>query len=337
MAVALSLLFRNVEWHAVREHLARLGIRALLVPIPAFFVLLSDTVAWRATFERPSQFPLAPLWRVRASVDAVAGSLPGGVAAGEPLRVLLLERRFGLPIAEGASNALVSRLVMALAQGVFVVCGIAMAGSPVGPRSGDPVRLMGGGLLGLAIALAFSALMGGMLVVLSRGHPLTWVLGRLQRARGARLSVTLASLRGPLERLDRGLATLTRVPRQQCAFALAMFFVGWLCLGTEGWVILRLLGAHVTVATAVSIEAIVSIVRIGFFFLPGGFGGQEAGYYGLLKLYGVPHGEAIAAAFVITKRAKEVLWVAIGYLLLLLPPLRASKQPAPLASGAKSS
>jgi uncharacterized membrane protein YbhN (UPF0104 family) len=281
--------------------------------------------------------PLAPLWRVRTAVDAVAGSVPGGVAVGESLRVLLLEREFGLPFAEGVSNAVVSRLVMAAGQGVFVVCGIAMAGFPAGPPSTRSAGLAGGGLVGLAAGLAFSGLMGGTLVVLSRGHLLSRLLGRLESAWGGRWRATLSGFREPLERLDRGLAAMSRVPRGQRALALTMFLVGWLSLGVECWLILRLLGASVPIATAVSVEAIVSIVRIGFFFLPGGLGAQDASYYGLFKLYGVPHAEAISAAFVIVKRAKEVFWIALGYLLLLLSPVRVPKHPALSASEAKSS
>jgi len=60
---------------------------------------------------------------------------------------------------------------------------------------------------------------------------------------------------------------------------------------------------------------------MGFFFLPGGLGAQDASYYGLLALYGVPNPE-VAAAFVILKRSKELFWIALGYLLLLWLPAR---------------
>jgi uncharacterized protein (TIRG00374 family) len=335
--VGLLLLFRKVDWSVTEMHLGHLGLRALLVPLPAFFILLSDTVAWRATFERPHRLPLAPLWSIRATVDAVTGTLPGGVAAGESLRVLLLERRFGMSIAEAASNAVVSRLVMAVAQGVFLVCGIAMAGSPIRSQSASAPGALNASVLSIAVPLAFSALMGGALVVLSRGRLLGRVLGWVQGASGGRWRAKLARLEEPLSKLDRGFAMLAGAPRRQIVIALAMFFVGWLWLGIEGWLILRLLAAPVSLGTAISIEAIVSMVRIGFFFLPGGLGAQEASYYGLLKLYGVPHAEAIAAAFVIVKRAKEVFWIAIGYLLLLRLPARASKSSAALPAGAESS
>jgi uncharacterized protein (TIRG00374 family) len=326
--LTLSRLFRATDWPLLRASLAHLGAFAWLVPIPTFFGLLSDTVAWRATFERPTRLPLAALFRVRAGVDAVAGSLPGGVAVGESLRVMLLQRRFGVPISEGASNAVVSRLVMALSQGVFVFAAVAMAGSPASPQSTH----VGGGVVA---PLAFLAATGGALLVLSRGRLLGQLRGVLQRLPVERLRAAMSRLKEPLARLDRGMATLARVPRSQCAGALAMFFVGWLCLGMEGWLILRLLGARPSLATGMSVEAIVSIARIGFFFLPGGLGAQEASYYGVLKLYGLPHAESIALAFAITKRAKDLLWIAVGYFFLLGPSARVPTSPM-LAIGVKS-
>jgi uncharacterized protein (TIRG00374 family) len=329
----LSRLFRATDWPLLHGSLAHLGAFAWLVPIPTFFGLLSDTVAWRATFERPTRLPLAALFRIRAGVDAVAGTVPGGVAVGESLRVMLLQRRFGVPISEGASNAVVSRLVMALSQGVFVfvfvVAATAMPGSPASPQSTH----IGGGVVA---PLAFLAAPGGALLVLSRGRLLGQLLGGLQRLPVERWRAAMSRIKEPLARLDRGLATLARLPRSQCAVALAMFFVGWLCLGMEGWLILRLLGARPSLATGMSVEAIVSIARIGFFFLPGGLGAQEASYYGALKLYGLPHAESIALAFAITKRSKDLFWIAVGYFFLLGPSARMPTPPV-VAIGVKSS
>jgi uncharacterized protein (TIRG00374 family) len=308
---AIALAFRHADWRATVAYLRQLGPRALLVPIPSLFIYLSDTIAWRATFERPSRFPLAPLWRIRVAIEAVTGSLPGGVAVGESLRVLLLGRRFQVPVAEAASNAVVSRLLMAVAQGAFLLAGVAMATSTHTALPRTSALLEGAG------ALVFSGVMAGILLAASRVRPFTRVLGWTRRFAGARRRARLVRFEEPLERLDRGFAALGRVPRAQVGLSLVMFFVGWLCLGIEGWVILRLLNAHVALSTAISVEAIASMVRIGFFFLPGGLGAQDVSYYELLKFYGVPHAEAIAVAFVITKRAKELVWIAVGYLLLL--------------------
>jgi len=76
----------------------------------------------------------------------------------------------------------------------------------------------------------------------------------------------------------------------------------------------------VTLAQCIAMEAIVSIVRMVFFFVPGGVGPQDLSYYALLNMWGVPHAEAIAPAFTVIKRAKELCWIGLGYLLLGVRP-----------------
>jgi uncharacterized membrane protein YbhN (UPF0104 family) len=318
-ATVVFLLFRGVDWPSAAARVGGLGLRAPLVLIPYFFMLLSDTLGWQATFDRPIK--LAALWHLRVATEAVVASLPAGVAVGESLRVLLLERLFGLSVPAATANVIVSKLAMALAQGIFIVGGVALAISPVEANSPMNVGSATGGKA-MTAAVAFLVVIGGAWFLLARGRILTRALALVRKMGGRRLSHRLARLAAPIAELERGFATLARLPRGQIAKSLAFFFAGWLCLGLEDWLLLRLLGADVSMAAAVSIEAAVSVVRIGFFFMPGGLGAQEASYYGLLGLYGVPNAEAIAAAFVLLKRAKELVWIALGYLLLVPLPAK---------------
>jgi uncharacterized membrane protein YbhN (UPF0104 family) len=105
-----------------------------------------------------------------------------------------------------------------------------------------------------------------------------------------------------------------RLPRRQVAGSIACFFFGWLALGCEDWLILSLLHARASLATAVSLEAIVSVVRMLFFFVPAGLGAQDVSYFALLKLWDTPDAEA--TAFMLLKRGKEACWIGLGYVLL---------------------
>jgi glycosyltransferase 2 family protein len=60
-------------------------------------------------------------------------------------------------------------------------------------------------------------------------------------------------------------------------------------------------------------EAIVVFMRNLAFFVPAGLGVQDAGYIAFLHAFGIPNAAAGAAAFVIVKRAKELVWVGVGY------------------------
>src|SRR5687768_14359434 len=90
-AVAIAWLASAVDWAAARSALATLGPRAPLIAIPYCFMVACDTIGWRATFERLDGLRLGLLWRMRVATDGVMNSLPGGVALGEALKIVLLK------------------------------------------------------------------------------------------------------------------------------------------------------------------------------------------------------------------------------------------------------
>jgi hypothetical protein len=80
-------------------------------------------------------------------------------------------------------------------------------------------------------------------------------------------------------------------------------------------VILRVLGAPLGFRDVIAFEAGLALVRHLVFFLPAGLGVQDLGYVAFLGALGLPRAALFAAAFVVLKRVKEAVWVAIGYLL----------------------
>lgn len=322
-AAAMLALARRVDWASANGHLRQLGFGAPFVLGPYFLVLLVDTLGWQQTFEGVPAPSLAVLLRIRTATEAVIASLPAGVAVGEPLRVLLLERLLGVRWATATANIVVTKLAIAFAQGSFIGCGAALAASAMERRSAVHAGGLGAGSWALAGAVLLVATMGGSLVLLVYGRLFGRALAAMRSLGHAGWRAMLARLTDPFERLDQGFALLRRMPMSRIGSALALFFLGWLGLGLENWLILALLQAHVSLATSISMEGAVSLVRMGFFFLPAGLGAQEISYYGLLRVAGTPDAEAVAAAFVVVKRAKEVFWIALGYLLLLSSPARA--------------
>jgi uncharacterized membrane protein YbhN (UPF0104 family) len=107
----------------------------------------------------------------------------------------------------------------------------------------------------------------------------------------------------------------------------AIYFAAWMVEATETFLLLRLLGAQVSFLEVFPIEATLSFVRSAAFLAPAGLGVQDLGYVALLPA--VPH--PVVLAFVASKRGKELLWAAVGYLALL-----AWKAPAPLAQEAST-
>ena len=55
----------------------------------------------------------------------------------------------------------------------------------------------------------------------------------------------------------------------------------------------------------------MSVLRAAAFAVPGGLGVSDLGYHALVR--GLA-GEPVAAAFVVVKRARDVFWIAVGFL-----------------------
>jgi len=328
-----AALAQRVDWASAKLCLGELGVRAPLAVVPYFIVLLVDSMGWRSTFE--SRPPLWTLWRIRAATEAVVVSLPAGVAFGESLRVAMVHRELGLPVSAASANAIVNKVAIAMAQGLFVFGTAALS-----LWSFDlPALSAAVGLHPFSLTVAFAGwlLLAGALLWLARAKPLARLVQWLTPLGGQ-------ALRGRSERIveiatqvDGGLAMFARLSYSQRTRALSLFLPGWVALGAENWVVLSLLGqAKVGLSAAMAIEALVSLVRIGFFFVPGALGAQEVSYYGLLRACGVANPGAVAAAFMIVKRSREIFWIAVGYIILAFGPSRARRAGTALASGATS-
>lgn len=333
-AIATGMLFflSRVDWHTTSLYLRQLGAAAPLVLVPYAFVLGCDTLGWKASFEHPRALPYWQLWRMRTATEALNNSLPAGVAVGETLKTVLLTRSFGLSMSDAAANVIVSKFALAASHLIFLFCGMWLGASTL-LNSGPPGLVWACAcVLGLFLAL----LVGG--VKLTQSGSLSRVLATVMRIAPARAGQFLARLTEPALGLDRSLAVISRLPRTQVLGSVAGFFLGWLALSCENWLILSLLTPHASLSAAISMEAIVSVVRMAFFFVPAGFGAQDVSYYALLNLWGWPDAQAVATAFMLIKRSKEACWVALGYFFLWLSPSapKASEQAAGVTAGTAS-
>lgn len=312
----LALVARNVDWPAAWRTLQRLGARAPLIAIPYALVLALDSLGWRNTFERPHGVRVFELWRIRVATEAVSNSLPAGPAIGEALKAVILQRRFRMPLTEAAANVVLAKFAIAIAQALFSVAALVLAAPTLQENSRS---LLGGeGLEWLAFVFAFTflAIVTFGLWAVARGKLFGRLLQWAVMFRDGRLRHRLERFVPLVARADHALGVVARVPPRQTVLAIAEFFAGFVCIGLENFVILTLLSSGVSVAQSISMEALLALVRIAFFFLPSALGAQEAGYYFALRAFGVADAETLTAAFMVAKRAKELLWIGVGYTLL---------------------
>jgi uncharacterized membrane protein YbhN (UPF0104 family) len=311
-----------------------IGPLVLLVPLPFFVALAIDTAAWRYVFRALGRdVRYTGLVRVRLVSEAVNVSLPAGAAFAESLTPYLLTKRCGVPVAESIAAVVAKKwLIMRAHAGYIALSAIAGYGvlsacsvSLLGVR-GLPWLVLGSSLVPLALSVGLAAALGrGAFAQRLWGVTARWSPARMRaflerhRARFVATDVRIARLSSP----DR--AGRARLRRAQL-----LYFCAWLIESLETLLILRLLGAPVGYVEVMSFEAGLSLLRCVAFFSPAGLGVQDLGYMAFLSALGIPDAAAVGAAFVLLKRAKEILWIAVGYALLLFGAERVSEARAVL-------
>jgi uncharacterized membrane protein YbhN (UPF0104 family) len=84
----------------------------------------------------------------------------------------------------------------------------------------------------------------------------------------------------------------------------------WILEGTETYVLLRLVGIDIDYPNALALDGVLTALRSAAVVVPSGLGIQDAGFTAFLGA------SPESAAFLLAKRAKELVFVALGYLVL---------------------
>jgi glycosyltransferase 2 family protein len=130
-----------------------------------------------------------------------------------------------------------------------------------------------------------------------------------------RLRAALEARRAGFDATDGAFAALG-ARRGRLAVSWLLLLGAWLVETGETYLLCRLVGIDLDIRHALAMEAAVVFARNAAFFVPAGLGIQDAGYLAFLSAFGIA--APLAAAFVVVKRTKELVWIAIGYLVLLV-------------------
>ena len=238
------------------------------------------------------------------AVNVMTAVAPVG---GDAVKVWLL--RPHVPYRESVASVIIAKTTITLSQTLFLLLGVAVALA----LSVD-ARLVAA-MLWLLLAELVGA--GGFLLV-----QVTGLLGR-----GARRLARFGKLKAiaSAENLDQTLQSFYR--RQWRRFSLSMGFhlLGWLMGVFETWLFLKVLHVPASLATAVVIETLGSAVRFATFFMPGSLGALEGANAAAFAALGF--GAQAGLAFSLLRRLRQVVWIGLGVLVLLVARGRALLAP----------
>ena len=215
-----------------------------------------------------TRLPVRPLTEVIFLSLFVNSVMPGKV--GDVYRAFLIKREFGLSISRTVGTVLAERVAdIVMLVGVLGVSGaMVLGGDRVDPRITQILEFGWAGVL---------LLLGGLLVMHRYGIAIVRILpARIQETYHRFAGGTFASFRNP-----HVLALLT---------ALA-----WASEAGRLYCVVRSLGVVITPVESLFTVAAISLALI--VPTPGGLGGVEAAFIGVMPLFGVPASVAIVVAF----------------------------------------
>jgi len=286
-------------WSAIRRLQAwQVGV---LLAVNTLLYILVTLRWWIIVRAEARQVPYLPLLGVRISVFGISYFTLGPQVGGEPLQVLSLQRKYGIPYTRATASVLLDKLLEFLVNFFMLALGLTAV---------FQAGLLAGSRLQLWISLL---LLGGLVLVppvhllflYRRRYPLTGLLRSLtfvhQRAKPVRFACAAERMAGMFcQRHPRALLTALGVSLLAGAGMLADYFLMTSFLGiqlpfwrlvagwTAGW--------------------------LSFLFpLPGGLGALESSQVFALGMFGIP--AAAALSLVLVMRGRDLLIGGLGLFL----------------------
>ena len=317
LAVALWA-FRNVNLHGTVALLGTIHAGVWLIPLPFVLAQLTETWAWRTAFgELKCSVPYLALLRVRLACEGITQTCPGGMVVAESLKPGLLMSQCRLTASDAVCGTASRKLLLLVAHcGYFALA--ALLGLPALltiARTSTAGRLLSTAVAAAWLLLLISAV--GLGLLLSQGDICRRVHATLKRLPIKALRSALSLHKAGFLQTDLRISEFCSLGPRRLAKTTLIFLMAWCWEAAETVLLFSLLGVRLDFGTLCLIEVCASMIRNIAFLCPAGLGAQDLGYAALLQLFGVPEPLGVAAAFLLLKRSKELMWSLVGYLLLM--------------------
>jgi len=302
----LALVVWNVDLTDVWAHAMRLGAFGAAVVLALYAAAFSlDTLAWQlALVEAPLDLRWwYRIWKIRLVGELLNGLIPAGGVGGEPVKAVMLKRYYGFGYREGAASLILGKTTDMISLVLFVAFAFVLVLlSEALPGVSIAVVGTGLGIFGLAIALFY----------LVQRHRLSSRIGAWCNGAQSRRWLRLDALLHQVRDVDDRLFHFYTRRRRRFLACLALGLLNWSLGALEVYVVLAFLGRPVSLAEAWIIEGVTQLVRNATFFIPGRIGSQEGAF---LLLVGAVTGSAeLGLAVALVRRARELVWFALGAL-----------------------
>jgi glycosyltransferase 2 family protein len=295
----LGVLVARIGWEAIVSSLARLSWwQLLLVCLPYALIMAVDTLGWRYAFAQ-DRVPFLRLFGARIAGEALNVLTALGSVGGEAVKAWLVRR--DVPYEDSVPSVVIAKTTITMAQALFLLLAIGLAWATL---SIDSQVLQG--MLWLL----------GVEVLAVGGFFLTQVTGLVARAGRFLTWFGVPQQTSYAERLDVALRSFYRQHWRRFGLSTGFHLLGWILGALETYLMLYLLGVPVGATTATVIEAFGSGVRFATFLVPASIGALEGANAAAFAALGF--GASAGLAFSLVRRARQLMWVAAGLVVLVV-------------------
>jgi uncharacterized membrane protein YbhN (UPF0104 family) len=254
-------------------------------------------LGWRYAFAGEPA-PFHRLFGARLAGEALNLVTAFGSVGGEAVKAWLIRR--DVDYTDSVPSVVIAKTTITIAQALFLLIGVVLAWTSLATDS----RVIGIMVWLLVVEiLAVAGFVGVQVVgIVGRaGRALEW-FGVVKRD-------------GSTERLDAALRDYYRRDWRRLSLSTLFHLAGWLLGAVEAYLILYFLQIPAGLVLATVVEALGAGVRFATFVVPASLGAFESANAAAFEAMGLGAGAGLAFSFV--RRARQVVWIAIGLLVLV--------------------
>lgn len=283
-------------WQQVRGLQWRFGLILL------FYIVIFglDTVGWQLTLSPTagSRVRWRELFWTRLAGEAVNYVTPTAWIGGEPVKAVLLSKRYGIPMADGMASVVIAKTTFSLSMFLFIVTGIVVTLLTQ--------RIHSSLFTWVWVTLPVLGVLLGLFMLVQFLRPFQKGASLLSPI----LPQWLKKLAARVQGWDETLVSFYRKSPKAVFWSLGFHFLGWMAGVVEVFLILRFLQIPVSLATAWSVEALWILLKTSAFLIPASLGASEG--FLLMICVGLGINAVSGLALGLVRRARELTWVGLG-------------------------
>lgn len=316
-SLQISEYYNSVNCNGLVSGVILLGAGVVIIFLPYCVVMLNETWGWINCFSKGSkQIVIHKMLLIRIATETLQQSLPGGAVYAELVRPFLLKKHLNFDYRESISANVVTKLNILIAQIIFLISGmlifIAYSANSItssGLFSERSFQLTGIVFISVTLLLAY---------LLYKKHLVLRIVRLMEKINIKLVRKIFNKIHNDMLEIDSIVSDFFMNHKARLLLTITLFFFTWMFIALESLIILKVMGINASIFQVIMIESIISIVRMTFFFLPGALGPQDLSIIILFNVAGLTDPAVNAVLFVLLKRIKELVWIIIGYILLVL-------------------